>query len=105
MSIKSPRLAALPSVEAKTLLGFVIGFSLLLIGGGYTYHTNVEFATTSEWVAHSQEIRAALAAVYGSLAGAELAERDYLLTSTRGISRVEGRRRSEPRSAGRAHRG
>ena len=72
---------ALPSVEAKTLAGFVVGFCLLLIGGGYTYRTNVELATSSEWVAHSQEVRATLAAVYGSLAGAELAGRDYLLTT------------------------
>jgi PAS domain S-box-containing protein len=74
-------LAALPSVEAKTLIGFAIGFCLLLIGGGYTYRTNAEFASSSAWVAHSQEVRASLQAVYGSLAGAELAERDYLITA------------------------
>jgi PAS domain S-box-containing protein len=74
-------LSALPSVEAKTLAGFAIGFCLLLLGGGYTYRTNVEFANSSAWIAHSQEVRATLAAVYGSLAGTELAERDYLITA------------------------
>jgi hypothetical protein len=46
----------------------VVGFCLLLIAGGYTYRTNVELATSFEWIAHSQEVGATLAAVYGSLA-------------------------------------
>jgi PAS domain S-box-containing protein len=54
---------------------------LLLFGGGYTYRTSVEFTNSVEWVAHSQEVRATLADVYGSLAGADLAQRGYLLTS------------------------
>jgi PAS domain S-box-containing protein len=73
-------LTALPSVEKKTLLGFFAGFCLLLVGGGVTYRANVEFATSSSRVARSQEVRATLAAVRASLAGADLAERDYLLT-------------------------
>jgi PAS domain S-box-containing protein len=54
---------------------------LLLFGGGYTYRTSVEFTNSVEWVAHTQEVRATLADVYGSLAGADLAQRGYLLTS------------------------
>jgi PAS domain S-box-containing protein len=69
------------NVEIKILTGFLFAMSLLLFGGGYTYRTSVEFANSVEWVAHSQEVRATLADVYGSLAGADLAQRGYLLTS------------------------
>ncbi len=75
------RFASLPAVELRTLTGFVLTFSMLLVGGGYTYRTTVQFANSVEWVSHTQEVRATLAAVYGSLAGTELAERDYLLTN------------------------
>jgi PAS domain S-box-containing protein len=74
-------LTALATVEIKILLGFLLGMSLLLFGGIYTYRTNVELADSVEWVAHTQEVRATLADLYGSLAGAELAQRDYLLTT------------------------
>jgi PAS domain S-box-containing protein len=69
------------NVEFKILVGFLFAMSLLLFGGGYTYRTSVEFANSVEWVAHSQEVRATLADVYGSLAGADLAQRGYLLTT------------------------
>jgi PAS domain S-box-containing protein len=75
------QLTALATVEIKILLGFLLGMSLLLFGGIYTYRTNVELADSVEWVAHTQEVRATLADLYGSLAGAELAQRDYLLTT------------------------
>jgi PAS domain S-box-containing protein len=74
------QLDALAAVEIKILTGFVLALSLLLIGGAYTYRTTVRFANSVEWVAHSQEVRAAVASIYGSLAGAEVALRDYLLT-------------------------
>jgi PAS domain S-box-containing protein len=69
------------SVEIKILTGFLFAMSLLLFGGGYTYRTSVEFANSVEWVAHSQQVRTTLADVYGSLAGADLAQRGYLLTT------------------------
>ncbi|MGH9562759.1 MAG: PAS domain-containing protein, partial [Terracidiphilus sp.] len=71
----------LANVEIKILSGFLLAMSLLLFGGTYTYRTSVELAGSLEWVAHSQEVRATLAGLYGSLAGAELAQRDYLLTA------------------------
>src|ERR1700689_850527 len=73
--------AVLSAVEVKVLSGFVLAMCLLLFGGGYTYRTSVEFTNSVEWVAHTQEVRATLADVYGSLAGADLAQRGYLLTS------------------------
>jgi PAS domain S-box-containing protein len=74
-------LTAFATVEIKILSGFLLAMSLLLFGGTYTYRTSVELAHSVEWVAHTQEVRATLADVYGSLAGAELAQRDYLLTT------------------------
>jgi len=71
----------LATVEIKILSGFLLAMSLLLFGGTYTYRTSVEFANSVQWVAHTQDVRASLANLYGSLAGAELAQRDYLLTT------------------------
>ena len=69
------------SVEIKILLSFLLAMSVLLFGGAYTYRTSVELAGAFEWVAHTQQVRTTLADLYGSLAGAELAQRDYLLTA------------------------
>ena len=69
------------TVQIKILSGFLLAVSLLLLGSIYTYRASVELADSVEWVAHTQEVRATLANLYGSLAGAELAQRDYLLTA------------------------
>ncbi len=68
------------AVEIKILSGFLLAMSLLLFGGTYIYRTSVELADSVQWVAHTQDVRATLANLNGSLAGAELAQRDYLLT-------------------------
>ncbi len=73
--------SGLPAVEIKILSGFLLAMSLLLFGGAYTYRTSAKFADSVQWVAHTQDVRATLANLYGSLAGAELAQRDYLLTT------------------------
>jgi PAS domain S-box-containing protein len=75
------KLAVVTAVEVKILTGFALAMCLLLFAGGYTYRTSVEFTNSVEWIAHTQEVRATLADVYGSLAGADLAQRGYLLTS------------------------
>ena len=51
----------LARVEAKIVSGFIVALILLLVGGGYTYRHNVEFANDLEWAVHTQEVRAALA--------------------------------------------
>jgi PAS domain S-box-containing protein len=76
-------LSDLATVEIKILAGFLLAVSLPLFGGAYTYRTSVELAESVEWVAHTQEVRATLGNLHGSLAGAELAQRDYLLTAQR----------------------
>jgi len=75
------KFTALAALEMKILAGFIVALSLLLAGGTYTYRTTMLTAAAAEWVAHTQEVRAALASLYGSLAGAEVAQRDYVLTS------------------------
>jgi PAS domain S-box-containing protein len=72
------------TIEIKILSGFLLAMSLLLFGGAYTYRTSVQLADSLEWGAHSQEVRATLAGLYGSLARAELVQRDYLLTAQHG---------------------
>jgi len=74
------RIGALAGVEVRILAAFVVALGLLLVGGTYTYRTTVQFTESLGWEAHTQEVRAAVASIYGSLAGAELALRDYLLT-------------------------
>ena len=75
--------AALAEVEIRILVGFVAAVFLLISGGSFTYRNSVEFANSVKWIAHTQDVRNSLADLYGSLAGAEVATRDYLLTRER----------------------
>jgi CHASE3 domain sensor protein len=52
----------------RVLAGFIVALSLLLAGSTYTYRATVGAAAATEWVEHTQEVRAALASLYGSLA-------------------------------------
>ncbi len=72
---------SLAAIELKVLGGFVVALSFLLVGGAYTYRATVQFADSVQWVAHTQDVRAALATLNGSVAVAEVTLRDYLLTS------------------------
>jgi signal transduction histidine kinase len=76
---RDKRIMALADVEIKILLGFLLAMALLMFGGSYTYRASAEFAGSVEWVAHTQEVRATLADLYGSVVGAELAQRDYVI--------------------------
>jgi PAS domain S-box-containing protein len=77
----SPRdTAQLTAVESKILVGFAAAMALLVVGCTYTYETSVEFTRSIEWLAQTQEARASLASLYGSVAGAEVALRDYVRT-------------------------
>jgi PAS domain S-box-containing protein len=71
----------LASVEIKILAGFLLAMTLLLFGGSFTYRASVEFANSVDWIVHTQAVRTTLADLRGSLTGAQLAQRDYLLTS------------------------
>ena len=68
-------------VEIKVLAGFLVALALLILAGGYTYTTRVAFADSVEWVAHTQGVRVSLAELSGSIANAELAQRDFLLSA------------------------
>jgi PAS domain S-box-containing protein len=75
------KFSTLAALETRLLAGLIVALSLLLAGGTYTYRTIIRVEAAADWVAHTQEARATLAALYGSLAGAEVARRDYLLSS------------------------
>lgn len=77
-------------VELKVLSGFLLAIGLLLFSGAYTYRSSLEFSDAMQWVAHTQTVRAALDALYGSLTEAELAERDASLTGD-AAQRLRGR--------------
>jgi PAS domain S-box-containing protein len=69
------------ALELRILAGFIVALLLLLAAGTYTYRTTKQAAAAADLVAHTQEVRAALASLYGSLASAEVALRDYVLAS------------------------
>jgi PAS domain S-box-containing protein len=74
------RRIALSGVEFRILAGFTVAICLLVLGGSFTYRTGEQLAASVEWIAHTQEVRTTLADVFGSLAGADVAARDYLVT-------------------------
>jgi signal transduction histidine kinase len=74
----------LRGVEIKVLIGFLVALALLIFAGGYTYTTSIAFADSVEWVAHTQEVRVSLAELSASVANAELAQRDFLLSAEQG---------------------
>jgi len=71
-------------VEIKVLAAFLVAMGLLVVAGGYTYTASVAFADSVEWVAHTQDVRVSLSELSGSIANAELAQRDFLLTAEPG---------------------
>ncbi len=68
------------SIEKKVLAGFVFALLLILILGGYTYRSTVEYAKSAEWVDHSQKVRTALSELNKSVIDAEAAQRNYIIT-------------------------
>jgi PAS domain S-box-containing protein len=73
--------SALAGIELRIVAGFLVALGLLLAGGGYDYRSQVHFVRSAEWVAHTQEVRACVAALTRALAQADVALRDYLGTS------------------------
>jgi signal transduction histidine kinase/CheY-like chemotaxis protein/HPt (histidine-containing phosphotransfer) domain-containing protein len=68
-------------VETKVLVGFLGALAMLCLGGGNTYRLYGDFANSAELVSKSEQARTALGALYASVADAETAQRNYLLTS------------------------
>ncbi|RCW70076.1 response regulator [Pseudorhodoferax soli] len=73
-------------IETLVLSGFIPTALFVLMGGGLTYTTGARFADTARLIAHTQQVRAELAAVYGAIADAELARRNQMLTGERKFS-------------------
>ncbi len=68
------------SIEMRVFGSFVATFLLLLAGGSITYRTSAEFARLALLVAHTQNVRTGLSQLYATVADAEAAQRQYLLT-------------------------
>jgi signal transduction histidine kinase/CheY-like chemotaxis protein/HPt (histidine-containing phosphotransfer) domain-containing protein len=67
-------------VETKVLVGFICALGLLCIGGGITYRLQTDLAKAAELVAKAQRTRIELGALYASIADAQSAQRDLLLS-------------------------
>lgn len=74
------RRIALGGVEFRILAGFAAAISLLVLGASFTYKTSEQLSVSMEWIAHTQQVRTELSAIFGSLAGANVVARDYLGT-------------------------
>ena len=68
------------AVERRFLAGLVGALLLLTLAGGLTYRGSVEFTASAQRVSHVQEVRGALRLLYGNVADAESAQRNYLIT-------------------------
>jgi PAS domain S-box-containing protein len=77
------RLIARSAVEMKILAGFIGALLLLLVGGGFTYRAIAEFADSSQWVIHTQQVRTALRRIQATISDAESEQREYLITGIR----------------------
>jgi len=77
---RSPRNIGLADVEFRILAGFAAAISLLVLGGSFTYRSSEQLAVSVRWITHTQEVRTALAGIFGSLAGAGVVARDYWVT-------------------------
>jgi PAS domain S-box-containing protein len=71
---------ALASVEFRIIGGFAAAISLLVLGGSFTYKAGEELTDSMQWIAHTQEVRTELSAIFGAVAGANVVARDYLGT-------------------------
>ena len=67
------------ATEAKLLVGFGLAVVLLCVGGGITYRMVVNFASTAQELADSQQRLRGLDQAYEAISDAEAAQRDYLI--------------------------
>jgi len=71
------------TIEMKVLGGFVATLLLLIISGGYTYRSSVNYAESASWVTRTQQVRAELAHLYSDISDAESAQSTFLLIGER----------------------
>jgi len=75
----------LKTVESKVLLGFIGAMLLILMGSAITYRATTSYAESAYWVAHTQEVRAKLSDLYGSIVETVSAHHSYLLTGEKSL--------------------
>ena len=67
-------------VEIKILGGFITALILLVVGGGFTYQSGVNFSNANNWVKHTHKVRAGLAELHITLFDAQSAFLTGLVT-------------------------
>ncbi len=68
-------------IETKVLAAFIAALALLYLAGGITYRMGVSFSNSAKWVTYTQDVRAELGQLDGSMSDAETAARNYQLTA------------------------
>ncbi len=66
-------------VEIKILAGFVSALILLMVGGGFTYQSGVNFSQSDKWVKHSQTVRSEIAHLHATISDIQAAYLTRLL--------------------------
>ncbi|MEZ0315490.1 MAG: ATP-binding protein, partial [Methylophilaceae bacterium] len=67
------------NVEINILTGFISALLLLVIGGGYTYESGVNFAEADKWVKHTQQVRTELAKLHVAISDAQSAHLNHVV--------------------------
>ena len=60
-------------VEVKILAGFLSALTLLIIGGGFTYQSGVNFSAADKMVRHTQLVRAEIARLHSTISDIQAA--------------------------------
>lgn len=66
-------------VEIKILTGFISALILLIIGGGLTYQSGVNYSRADTWVKHTHEVRAEIAQLHSTISDIQAAYLTRLL--------------------------
>ncbi|XHS78590.1 ATP-binding protein [Burkholderiaceae bacterium UC74_6] len=61
------------TIESRVATALAGALLLLVVGGGVTYRAGADMARSTEWVAHTQEVRALLNRVYATVTDAVIA--------------------------------
>jgi PAS domain S-box-containing protein len=76
------------TVERKINLGFGLAFLLLAVLGWQCYRSTRETLDTTDWIAHTQEVLAALSSLDSDVTDLRLQKRVYLLTGQEAAQRA-----------------
>lgn len=76
------------NVEIKILAGFLSAMLLLMVAGGFTYQSTVNFSKADKWVKHTQQVRAEIARLRSTISDIQAAYLTHLLMHDRSYDEI-----------------